>query len=299
MRPDINIIVAVGNYIVGKGFPIGRNGGMPWKNKADMKWFKEMTINNIVIMGKTTYESIGNALKDRINIIISHHPDKIANAEIVPSIEDAVKLAESYYEKDNTKKIFVIGGANIYKQFLEKDLVDRIYMDALAENVDGADAFFPDILTKYEWEETGVPIEIEHRKAYAITYEKMRGFNNHVDEQYLKIANEIIEKGERKESRAGVTRSLFGCQMRFNLKDGLPMLTTKKMFSKGVIHELLWFISGDTNIKYLVDNGVHIWDDDAYRFYLEKAKYMTEKMTKEEFLDAVVKQKVYWLKTKI
>ena len=101
MRPDINIIVAVGNYIVGKGFPIGRNGGIPWKNKADMKWFKEMTINNIVIMGKTTYESIGNALKDRINIIISHHPDKIANAEIVPSIEDAVKLAESYYEKDN------------------------------------------------------------------------------------------------------------------------------------------------------------------------------------------------------
>lgn len=299
MRPDINIIVAVGNYIVGKGFPIGRNGGMPWKNKADMKWFKEMTINNIVIMGKTTYESIGNALKDRINIIISHHPDKIANAEIVPSIEDAVKLAESYYEKDNAKKIFVIGGANIYKQFLEKDLVDRIYMDALAENVDGADAFFPDILTKYEWEETGAPIEIEHRKAYAITYEKMRGFNNHVDEQYLKIANEIIEKGERKESRAGVTRSLFGCQMRFNLKYGLPMLTTKKMFSKGVIHELLWFISGDTNIKYLVDNGVHIWDDDAYRFYLEKAKYMTEKMTKEEFLDAVVKQKVYWLKTKI
>jgi len=108
-----------------------------------------------------------------------------------------------------------------------------------------------------------------------------------------------IEKGERKESRAGVTRSLFGRQMRFNLKEGLPMLTTKKVFTKGIIHELLWFISGETNIKYLVDNGVHIWDDDAYRFYLEKAKYMDEKLTKEEFLDAVVNQKVFWLKTEI
>ena len=299
MKPDINIIVAVGNYVVGKGFPIGRNGGMPWNNKADMKWFKEMTINNIVIMGKTTYESIGNALKDRINIIISHHPEKIADAELVPSIEESIKLAESYYEKDNSKKIFVIGGASIYKQFIEKDLVDRIYMDALAETVDDADAFFPDILTNYEWEETGSPIEIEKSKAYAMTYEKMRGFNNHVDEQYLKLVNEIIEKGERKESRAGVTRSLFGRQMRFNLKEGLPMLTTKKVFTKGIIHELLWFISGETNIKYLVDNGVHIWDDDAYRFYLEKAKYMDEKLTKEEFLDAVVNQKVFWLKTEI
>lgn len=57
--------------------------------------------------------------------------------------------------------------------------------------------------------------------------------------------------------------------MRFDLSEGFPLLTTKKVFLKGVIHELLWFLAGDTNIKYLVDNGVHIWDNDAFRYYNE------------------------------
>ena len=94
-------------------------------------------------------------------------------------------------------------------------------------------------------------------------------YNNNVDEQYCSILNEIIEYGNNKITRAGETKSLFGKQMRFNLKDGFPLLTTKKVFMKGIIHELLWFLKGDTNIKYLIDNNVHIWDDDAYRFYME------------------------------
>lgn len=98
------------------------------------------------------------------------------------------------------------------------------------------------------------------------------GLNNHVDEQYLALVNDIIEHGETKETRAGRTLSLFGKQLRFNLKEGLPILTTKKVFTKGVIHELLWFLKGDTNIEYLIENGVHIWDDDAYRYYLEICK---------------------------
>lgn len=92
---------------------------------------------------------------------------------------------------------------------------------------------------------------------------------NNVDKQYLDLLRDILENGSYKETRAGAVKSVFGRQMRFNMKDGLPILTTKKVFTKGVIHELLWFLKGDTNIKYLVDNNVHIWDDDAYRGYLE------------------------------
>ncbi len=89
-------------------------------------------------------------------------------------------------------------------------------------------------------------------------------------QQYLDLLSRIKSEGVVKSDRTGTgTRSVFGHQMRFDLGKGFPLLTTKKVFLKGIIHELLWFLAGDTNIKYLVDNGVHIWDNDAYRYYNE------------------------------
>ena len=90
---------------------------------------------------------------------------------------------------------------------------------------------------------------------------------NNVDKQYLDILKDIIDNGVWKNTRSGNVKSVFGRTMRFNLSEGLPLLTTKKVFTKGIIYELLWFLKGDTNIKYLVDNNVHIWDDDAFRWF--------------------------------
>ena len=104
--------------------------------------------------------------------------------------------------------------------------------------------------------------------------------------QYLDLCRKVLEEGTYKDDRTGTgTYSIFGYQTRYNLEEGFPLVTTKKVFLRGIIHELLWFINGDTNIKYLVDNNVHIWDDWAYKNYKNSIDYKGETM--QEFADKI------------
>jgi len=94
---------------------------------------------------------------------------------------------------------------------------------------------------------------------------------NNIDKQYQQLLKDIIEYGVEKQDRTGTgTKSIFGYTIRHNMKDGFPLLTTKKMAWKTMVTELLWFLRGDTNIKFLVDNGCNIWNGDAYKNYLKQ-----------------------------
>lgn len=105
--------------------------------------------------------------------------------------------------------------------------------------------------------------------------------------QYLDLLEHVLKNGTVKENRTGInTVGVFGYQMRFNMADGLPLLTTKRMFIKGIVHELLWFIAGNTNIKYLVDNGISLWTDWPLKNYNSK-NHRDDQMTKEWFENAI------------
>ena len=127
---------------------------------------------------------------------------------------------------------------------------------------------------------------------------------NKLDLDYKELLLDILSNGIEKKDRTGTgTKSVFGRQIRHKMSEGFPLLTTKKMYMKGIIVELLWFLRGDTNIKYLIDNDCHIWDGDAYKNYckiagsFEEPDYdihiddpnqnCTRLMTKEEFINRI------------
>ena len=120
---------------------------------------------------------------------------------------------------------------------------------------------------------------------------------NNIDKQYQQLLQDIIDYGVEKKDRTGTgTKSVFGYTVRHNMKDGFPLLTTKKMAWKSIVTELLWFLRGETNIKYLVDNDCHIWDGDAWANYQRKTleKFMDDTTiagyaitNKEEFINKI------------
>lgn len=116
--------------------------------------------------------------------------------------------------------------------------------------------------------------------------------------QYLEILEEILDKGIWKEparERMPKTIDRFSIEKRFDLTKGFPLLTTKKMYWKGILHEIIWMLKGDTNIKYLVDNGVNIWTDNGYKYYLKlcSEQGILRRATYEQFIEAI-KNNIQW-----
>jgi len=254
-----NIIVA---HSINNG--IGYLGKIPWNISDDLKYFHRITTKsidnkkNILIMGKNTWNSLQNKpLKDRHNFILAR--------DIVNNNIDINILLNNLERNNNINDIFVIGGENVYKQFINDIRCKYIYV-TLVNKIYKCDAYFPQIpnwfttkhVHSYYYRESNQLIKINN-----IVYKNDLYDENSEENNYLKLVSKILNNGAKKECRSGYVYSLFGESIEFDLSKGFPLLTTKKMFYKGIIEELLFFLRGETDTKLLEEKGVNIWKNNT------------------------------------
>lgn len=256
-----SIIVAYDKETRGIGF----QGTIPWKSRDDMKHFAKTTRgngNNAIVMGRVTWDSLDKTpLPGRTNIVISRSQLEVPEEVILfNDVEACVKALSShiFYEE-----IFVIGGSQIYEAFLKMDIVSSVYTTDIVSSDHMYDTFFPDL----------IGFEVDDGWGYEIPPTCFfRRYTKHTEEkQYMEMCSYILKNGNSKLDRTGTgTLSTFGQSMRFSLKGGkIPLLTTKRMFIRGIFEELNWFISGNTNSKLLEDKGVNIWKGNTSRKFLD------------------------------
>ena len=144
----INIIAAITDNNA-----LGKDNKLLFRLKKDMEHFKNITTDNVVIMGRKTYESIGKTLPNRVNIVLSRNMKSNEDFYTFDSIEKAIEWSKENYPQ---KEIFIIGGASVYDKALKDDIVDKLYMTKIKQTVEDADAFFPEIDYKRKWSITSV-----------------------------------------------------------------------------------------------------------------------------------------------
>ena len=232
---------------------IGKNGSIPWKNKEDMKFFVKTTKSGekpAILMGRKTFQSIGHHLEDRINIVIS------SQNIVADYCNSDIRTAINWAINHDVSHLYVIGGAGIYYWFAKYELYDKFYT-SIINGVYQCDVFINDTLTKIK---SHCNEQVEYASVQLITYE-----NDLIDEKRIKRLMTEIRLMPFMTNRTAVkTQSVFNKFLRFNLNNNvLPACTLRKQWLKGIFCELMWFVRGETDIKILHRDNVHIWDANA------------------------------------
>jgi dihydrofolate reductase / thymidylate synthase len=281
---------------------ISKNNKIPWFLKKDLQWFQKLTMSfmniekkNVVVMGNKTWQSIPSnykPLKNRINIILSKNnfdnlideTKNLNNTMVISNIDEIF----SYYNL-HKPVLWIIGGKQIYEYFLKYSnyvFVTKIFSRYNCDNMlnDSLLNTFDNIFTSSVNNENGInfqyivyknnnaPMNTEYDNNDVIKYitnDCNILYGNHLDIDYLNLVKDILSTNNIRNTRNGETISSFGKHLKINLKEGFPLLTTKKVFWKGVLKELLWFLKAETDSKTLSENGVRIWDQNTTRQFLD------------------------------
>jgi thymidylate synthase len=293
----INLIASVCNYK--NKLAIGSNGKLLFHFREDIQFFKNITTNslgdksdcpNIVLMGRKTYESLPNGkLPNRINFVLTNNK-KLHTFLHIPSKDldinriyytDLDGFCKFYDNNGRIPKIFVIGGENVYNAFLHENAyfrTNKLYITHVERN-DGKMIKFdkdnePDTFMSHfsdGYKLTGYSEQYTNGEYKARTLYYTDGLNKTSEEhKYLDLMKKILKDGNVRTDRTGTgTISLFGTSLRFDISSSIPLLTTKQVPFKMVIRELLWIMQGHTDAKILQRQGVHIWDGNTSREFLD------------------------------
>jgi len=263
---------------------------------------KGILAQNAVVMGRKTWESIPEKfrpLSGRINVVLTRSADDVAFVSPYPAdvlvASSVASAVEKLASRTDVAEIFVIGGQAAYQEAVEMPSCARVFLTRIAKDFE-CDAVFPafdqskfqvvHVSKTHSRADVAYDFVVYERPEYSDAAKRSSGAPLpciaaasgggagqllHEEYQYLDAIREIIEKGVHSGDRTGVgTRSIFGKMMRFSLQKTFPLLTTKRVFWRGVAEELLWFVRGSTNGKLLSDKGIKIWDGNGSREFLDK-----------------------------
>jgi dihydrofolate reductase/thymidylate synthase len=252
---------------------IGYNNNLPWDFALDKKYFKTLTTNfftnikNILIMGKNTYRIFDN----RESYVITSTLKNVITTTLknVNNIYDS--FSKAYDDAIlNEGDIWVIGGSRLYECAIKHFACDKIYL-TLVNGVFYCDTYFNINKYQIEWTSNIVQNDINRfdDKNYQLIF-KIGNVIPNVETQYLNTLYDVLYNGNERVTRNGITLSKFNKTLSFDLQKGFPLLTTKKMFWKGIVEELLFFIRGDTDTKLLSNKGIKIWEPNTNKDFLNK-----------------------------
>lgn len=226
---------------------IGLGNKLPWRNKEETAFFRSMVRGKTIIISRKTLSEIP-------------FMENLCGRVYVLSRKEEYSTFESITrECDPDEIVWVCGGAEVYKSALKTRKVKKIVL-SVVEGLYNCDSFCN--IPREEW---GIINMSKHDTFTTYTLVPQR----HKEDQYLKCLQSVFEEGELRTGRNGVVRSLFNRSLTFDLRQGFPLLTTKKMFFRGITEELLFFLRGDTDSKILEEKNVNIWKGNTSREFLD------------------------------
>ena len=250
----VELIIAMNN-----NGGIGKDGILPWNCKKELLLFKKKTIGKTIVVGRKTLEKLP-ILPNRKIICISRNSTNIESKNDIHAVINDLELLPN--------DVIIAGGAEVYKSALSIPNLVKVIHLSIMNGEHNCDTFFDKSLLDN--------FVIVKKNNYEDFQHYVLESTSNGERQYIKLLANIINNGKKRIGRNGKTISLFKNDMLFDLTNGFPLLTTKKMFIRGIIEELLFFIRGDTNSKILEEKNVNIWKGNSNREFLDSIG-MTER----------------------